>query len=331
MTSHNLNIHERSTPWQRIVHLWQTTALFQSVMLIIFLVVFGLLAITAPNFITIRNLLNVLRQSAPNLIVAIGMTIVITSGGIDLSVGSMLAVISVLSAMTLTSGWNAWVTIVAMLILGCGLGAINGFFVGYQRIPAFISTLASLSILRGVALVLTKGYSIPVPPKSKFIFLGRGWIAGIPVPVILSLVVVITGIVLLNRTRFGLHVTGIGANEEAVRRAGVNTKRVKLWIYTISGLLAALGGMVIGARLASGSSYTGVGFELSVIAAVILGGTNLFGGEGRMLGTVLGTLLLAIIGNGFIMLHFSPFYEQIVEGIILLLAILANQAFSKKT
>jgi len=297
-------------------------------LMFIFLLIFIVLAFAAPNFITRGNLLNVLRQAAPNLVVAVGMTIVITSGGIDLSVGSILAVSSVLSAITLNAGWHTLITSVSMMVLGSAIGAFNGFFIGYQKIPPFITTLASLSILRGVAIVLTEGYSIPIPMESLFISIGRGWVLGTPIPVIIAIAVIVAGIVTLYRTRFGLRATGIGTNEEAVRRSGINVKKLKLSIYTVSGLLAAVGGLIIGARLASGSSYTGVGFELSVIAAVIVGGTDLSGGDGRMFGTVLGTILLAVIGNGLILLHISAFYKQIVEGIILLFAIWANRMFS---
>ncbi len=303
---------------------------FQIVLLGVFVVIFVVLAFTAPHFASDGNLFNVLRQAAPTLVVAVAMTIVITSGGIDLSVGSMLAVSAVLSAMALSAGWGTLLTIVAVLAAGAAVGAVNGFFVGYQRIPPFITTLASLTILRGVVLVLTQGYSIPIPPESPFIFIGRGWLIGIPVPALIAVVVVALGLVLLHRMRFGVYVTGIGVNEEAVRRSGVNTARVKLLVYILSGLLTAIGGMIVGARLASGSSNTGVGFELTVIAAVILGGTSLFGGDGRMFGTILGTILLAVIGNGLILLHVSAFYVQIVEGLVLLLAVwLTSRVFTR--
>jgi simple sugar transport system permease protein len=299
--------------------------LFQSSLLVIFIIILAALALTTPYFFTPGNLLNIARQAAPTLIVAVGMTLVITSGGIDLSVGSLLAVTSVLSAMALTAQWNPVLVVCSMLALGIAAGLINGYFTSYQGIPAFIVTLASLSGFRGVALVLTGGYSIPIDPFSLFIGLGRGWAAGLPIPVWLSLGVVAGGYVLLNRTRFGLHVTGMGSNEEAVRRAGVNTRVAKLGVYVLSGALTALAGMVTAARLASGSSYSGIGFELDVIAAVILGGTNLFGGEGTVFGTILGTLILAMISNGLILLHVSPFYEQIIKGAILLAAIWANR------
>ena len=232
--------------------------------------------------------------------------------------------------MSLGAAWPVWLAVLVMLALGLGVGFVNGYFTAYQSIPAFIVTLATLSIVRGLAQLLTQGYSLPIDPDSAFLELGRGRIGAIPIPVIIALIVVILGYVLLNQTRFGTYVTGIGSNEEGVRRAGVNVRRIKIVVYMLSGLLVAVGGMVTAARLASGSSYTGVAFELQVIAAVIVGGTNLFGGEGRMSGTVLGTLLLAMIGNGLILMKISPFYQQIIEGTIILLAIWFNLSLSRR-
>lgn len=305
-------------------------AVFQFTLLFIFLAVFALLSLLAPNFFTLTNQLNILRQAAPTLVVAVGMTLVITTSGIDLSVGSMLALVAVLTAMSLASGWPVWVVIMLMLALGLAVGFVNGYFTAYQTIPAFIVTLATLSIIRGLAQLLTQGYSIPIDPESAFLELGRGRLGLLPLPVIVALVVVVAGYVLLNHTRFGTYVTGIGSNEEGVRRAGVNVRRVKTSVYMLSGFLVAIGGMVTAARLASGSSYTGVAFELQVIAAVIVGGTNLFGGEGRISGTVLGTLLLAMIGNGLILMRISPFYQQIIEGTIILLAIWFNLSLERR-
>jgi simple sugar transport system permease protein len=302
-----------------------TRKILQSSLLAIAMLIFAFLSATTPFFLTTGNLLNIARQSAPTLIVAVGMTLVITSGGIDLSVGSLLAVVSVLSALALAAHWSVSLVIVSMIFLGGLVGVLNGYFTSYQEIPAFIVTLATLSGLRGLALVLTGGYSIPIDPSSGFIALGRGWWLGLPLPVWLSLLALYAGHMMLNRTRFGLHVTAVGSNEEAARRAGVNTRRTKLGVYILSGALTAVAGMVTAARLASGSSYSGIGFELDVIAAVILGGTNLFGGEGSLGGTVLGTLVLAMISNGLILAHISPFYEQIVKGGILLAAIWANR------
>ncbi len=308
--------------------LLEPTRLFYLAISVALLIVFTVFSFANPRFFSTSNLLNVLRQASPTLIAAVAMTIVITLSGIDLSIGSLLAVVAVLSAMTLGAGWNVLLAIVAVLIIGSGMGAVNGFFAAYQKIPAFIVTLATLSIYRGLALLLTRGYSLPIPPNSPFISIGRGWVLGVPVPVWIALGVVVMGYILFYRTPFGLYVTGIGSNEEAVRRAGVNVKRVKFWAYVLSGSLTAIAGMIVAARVAAGSSYIGVGFELTVIASVIVGGTNLFGGEGRMLGTVIGTLLLALISNGLVMIHVSAFYQQVVEGVILLLAIWFNKGAS---
>ncbi len=298
--------------------------LFRSALLLTFAAAFILLSVLAPGFFSLGNQLNILRQAAPILVVAIGMTLVITIGGIDLSVGSGLGLAAVLSATMLEAGWNPWVAVLAISTLGLLAGSINGYFIAFQRIPAFIVTLASLSVLRGAAQLITKGYSIPIGPESPFIAIGRGRIGPIPVPALIAIVAVVAGYIVLHHTRFGLYVTGIGSNEESVRRAGVSVRRVKLAVYMLSGLVFAVGGMITAARLASGSSYTGMGFELQVIAAVVVGGTNLFGGEGRMFGTVIGTLLLASIANGLILMDVSPFYLQIIEGFIILLAIWVN-------
>ncbi|UHD47852.1 ABC transporter permease [Aureimonas altamirensis] len=281
-------------------------------------------ALSTNAFLSTPNLLNVIRQSAPLLIVAASMTLVITTGGIDLSVGSVLALVSALSAALLQMGvpWPA--VIVAMLALGCLIGAIQGFFIAYEGIPAFIVTLAGLSVIRGVALLITGGYSIPIAPDSPFVVLGRGWLAGVPIPAWIALAVLIAAFIVFNSTRFGRYVTGIGANAEAVRRAGVDTRRIVLGVYMLSSAAAALAGIVLAGRLGSGSSNAGQGFELEVIAAVVLGGTSLFGGRGSMTGTLLGALTVAVIANGLILSHMSPFLTPIITGCIILIAIWLN-------
>lgn len=301
---------------------------YQTTLLLVFLLVFLLATLFVPNFFTLENLLNVLRQAAPTMIVAAAMTLVITMAGIDLSVGSGLAVVAVLSAMALAAGWPTWMVVPAMVFLGVLIGAINGYFISYQGIPAFIVTLASLSVLRGLALLLTQGYSIPIDPESPFLALGRGWVLGVPVPVLIAAVTVLAIHGLLEWTRFGICVKGIGSNMEAVRRSGVNVRRIILLVYILSGLAVAISGVITAARLASGSSYTGVGFELQAIAAVIIGGTSLFGGKGSVVGTILGTLFIATIGNVLILKGISPFYEQIIGGTVILLAIWLNRRLS---
>ncbi|WP_047458940.1 ABC transporter permease [Rhizobium rhizogenes] len=289
-----------------------------------FLVVCVFFSIYTSAFLTAPNLLNVVRQSAPLLIVAAAMTFVITTGGIDLSVGSVLALAATLSAAALQAG-IAWpLVVVLMLLLGAAVGALQGFFIAYERIPAFIVTLAGLSVVRGLALLITAGYSIPVDAESPFTAIGRAWFFGVPVPALIALLVLVLAYIVFNQTPFGRYVTGVGANAEAVRRAGVNTRFVTLCVYMLSGTAAALAGIILAARLGSGSSNSGQGFELDVIAAVVLGGTSLFGGRGTILGTVLGALTVAVIANGLILAHMSPFLTPIVTGAIILIAIWLN-------
>ena len=289
-----------------------------------FLFVVALFSLTTDDFLSLDNVLNVLRQSAPLLIVATAMTLVITTGGIDLSVGSVLALTSALCAILIHAGLPWALVVVLMLLVGGLVGALQGFFIAYEGIPSFIVTLAGLSVIRGLALLMTGGYSIPIPSDIAFVGLGRAWILGMPLPALIAAAVLLVGFVTFNETPFGRYVTGIGANAEAVRRAGVNTRAVTLLVYVLSGSLAALAGLVLAARLGSGSSNAGQGFELDVIAAVVLGGTSLFGGRGTMVGTILGALTVAAIGNGLILAHLSPFLTPIVTGSIILVAIWMN-------
>ncbi|MCY1513630.1 Xylose transport system permease protein XylH [compost metagenome] len=214
--------------------------------------------------------------------------------------------------------------VVAMLFFGAFLGFVQGWFTAYQGIPAFIVTLAGLSILRGLALYLTQGYSIPIKDAPGFFMLGRGELLGIPVPALIAVAVAVAGYVVISSTKYGRQVVAVGSNMEAARRVGMPAKWVIASVYMIAGVACALAGLLIAARLGSGSSNAAVGFELQVIAAVVLGGTSLMGGRGTILGTVLGTMTIAVIGNGLILMHISPFFTQIVTGAIILVAIWLN-------
>jgi simple sugar transport system permease protein len=211
-----------------------------------------------------------------------------------------------------------------MLLLGALLGLFQGWFVAYQRIPSFIVTLAGLSALRGIALLMTQGFSIPISSEGWFTQIGRGWFLGIPLPAFIAAAAVVVGGVTLGRTRYGRQVIAVGANAEAARRVGMPAQRIVASVYCLTGLAAALAGIIIAARLSSGSSNAAVGFELDVIAAVVLGGTSLVGGRGTIIGTTLGALTIAVIGNGLILAHISPFFTQIVTGAIILVAIWLN-------
>ena len=289
-----------------------------------FVLVVVVFSVVTQAFLSEPNILNILRQIAPLMIVAVAMTFVITTAGIDLSVGSILALVNALAAILLQAAVPWLVVVGLMLLIGALVGVIQGFFIAYEGIPAFIVTLAGLSTVRGIALLLTKGYSIPIDPNSPFNDIGRGWVFGLPLPAITAVGVLAIGYIVFNETTFGRHVTAIGANIEAVRRAGVNVRLLTLLVYVLSWMAAALAGIIIAARLGSGSSNAGVGFELDVIAAVVLGGTSLFGGRGTMIGTMLGALTVAVIGNGLILSHLSPFLTPIVTGVIILVAIWLN-------
>jgi len=279
---------------------------------------------TTDTFLTLGNILNVVRQAAPILVVAVAMTLVIITGGIDLSVGSQVALINAVAAIIIAMGFPWPVVVIGMIAFGALLGIAQGWFVAYQGIPAFIVTLAGLSILRGFALYLTQGYSIPIKDAPGFFWLGRGELLGMPVPALIAILMAAIGYVIIAYTKYGRQVVAVGSNLEAARRVGMPAKWIVASVYMVSGVACALAGLLIAARLGSGSSNAAVGFELQVIAAVVLGGTSLMGGRGSILGTVLGTLTIAVIGNGLILMHISPFFTQIVTGAIILVAIWLN-------
>lgn len=302
-----------------------------------FIVCIVFFSLATDVFLSVGNLLNILRQAAPILIVAVAMTFVIITAGIDLSVGSQVALINASAAIMLSFGVPWPVVVLAMLLLGALVGLAQGWFIAYQGIPAFIVTLAGLSILRGFALYMTQGFSIPINDVPGFFALGRGTVLGFPVPAIIALIVTAVAAIVISRQMYGRQVVAVGSNPEAARRVGMSSNWIIASVYMLSGIACAIAGLLLAARLGSGSSNAAVGFELQVIAAVVLGGTSLFGGRGSILGTLLGTLTIAVIGNGLILMHISPFFTQIVTGAIILIAIwlntrifTANFAFSRK-
>ena len=286
-----------------------------------FLVCTVIFSLLSGVFLTPGNLLNVLRQSAPLMLVAVAMTFVITSGGIDLSIGSLVALVNALVAIGIHAGFPWQLVVLFTLLIGIALGLAQGWFIAFQNIPAFIVTLSGLSILRGVALLLTQGYSIPISDVPAFSAIGRGDFLGIPVPALIAVVAMLVGHVILEHTKLGRHITAIEINPEAARRAGIPTRPLQMSVYAMTGFAAAAAGIIVASRLSAGSSNAAVGFELDVIAAVVLGGTALTGGRGTIIGTILGALSISVIANGLILVHISPFFTQIVTGAIILAAI----------
>ncbi|NHN83249.1 ABC transporter permease [Acetobacter musti] len=285
-------------------------------------------SLCAPSFLSVTNLLTILRQNAAAFISATAMTLVITTGGIDLSIGAVAAFSGITMAV-LATFWHLppAFALAGALLAGTVAGTANGLLITRVGMAPFIVTLATMSVFRGLSLLIAQGYSLPLPENAPLLeWPGRGWIGPVPVPALIMLACVAAGSITLHRTRFGRYITGIGSNQEGVRRTGVNVRRISLTVYALSGLAAALSGILMTGRLGSASSNIGVGFELDVIAAVVLGGTSLTGGYGTVIGSALGILTLACLKNGLILAHVSPFLTQIFTGLITIGAIWINMS-----
>jgi len=280
-----------------------------------------LMGLASDNFFSLGNIMNVLRQVSVVGILAVGMSFVILTGGIDLSVGAVMALVGTLSAgLMVNTGLPAVPALLVGLLIGLGIGLANGFLVAWGRMPAIIVTLATMGMARGLGLIYSGGYPISGIP-SWISWFGVGRIGFVPVPVIAMVVIYAFAWVLLQRTAFGRHVYAIGGNELAARLSGVKTRRVKLAVYAISGLTAALAAVILTGRLMSGQPNAGVGFELDAIAAVVLGGTAIAGGRGLILGTLIGAVLLGILNNGLNLMGINPYLQDVIKGGIILLAI----------
>lgn len=296
-------------------------------------ILFGLIglitgfSILSERFFTISNMLIVMRQTSIVAFLAVGMSFVIIGAGIDLSVGSVLAFSGAVGAGVMQNG-GIFFGILAGLALGTALGAFNGIVITKLKIPAFIATLAMMAIARGGTLVHTGGRPITGLPSS-FAFLGRGYMGNVPFPIILMLIIFILAYIILKLTRFGRYVYATGGNINAARASGIKVDNVIISTFAISGFLSGLTGMVLASRLNSAQPTAGMGYELDAIAAVVLGGTNLFGGEGELWGTLVGAFIMGILNNGLNMLNVSSFYQQVVKGIVILIAVTVAQSGKK--
>ncbi len=281
-------------------------------------------------FLSVNNLLNVTRQVSIMAILSVGMTIAIISGGIDLSVGSIIAFVGVIVASAMTDlSLPIWVAVLFGLATGAAIGFGNGALVALAGVPAFIATLGTMTALRGLTYLYTDGYPIYNLPTA-FAWLGAGYVAGIPVPTILMLLVGAVAYVVLSRTPFGIHIYAVGENETAARRVGVRVARVKLLAYVACGILAAISAIVLAARLRAGLPTSGFTYELTAIAAVILGGTSISGGQGSVIGTILGALLLGVLANGLTLLNIEPYVLEVVTGGIIIVAVLMDSLKHRK-
>ncbi|MBC7632534.1 MAG: ABC transporter permease [Flavobacterium sp.] len=288
----------------------------------VFAVLFVFFSLQTDAFLTANNLVNVARQVAPTVIVAVAMTFVITTGNIDLSVGSILGLTAAALAIFAESR-NPLVALLLTLVVGFGIGALNGAVTAFGKLQSFIVTLAALTAVRGVALLITDGYSTPITSEA-LLPIGNGKLAGLYAPTWIAVAVVAVGWYAFNHTRFGRYVVAVGSNAESLRRAGVDVRRIQLAVLTLTGLAAGLAGVVTATRLASGSANSGTLFELEVITAVVLGGTALMGGKGSIIGSAIGAVTLGVISNGLVLLRVDVYWVPITQGLILIVAILLN-------
>jgi len=319
---------------QQTNNLHKTAAFFSKYgIFFAFVLLAGILAVASPSFRTLPNIQNILQQISMNGIIAIGMTLVIITAGIDLSVGSVLALSAVVATSFAHSASSdhpeyhehALIVPLAMGILtGLVCGTVNGFLIAKKRLAPFIVTLGMMTVARGVALVYTGGRPV-IDLSDNFDKIGGGSICGIPFPSLIFFGVVLLGVFILHFTRFGRYVYAVGGNELAAKVSGVNTDRVLISVYAFAGALAGVAGIVLSSRIMSGPPATGTGYELDAIAAVVIGGTSLSGGIGSIAGTIVGVLIIGVMNNGLDLLNVTSYWQQIVKGVIIVLAVLLDK------
>lgn len=289
-------------------------------------VLFVVIACLNSSFIDPGNLKNLLRQVSINALISFGMTFVILTGGIDLSVGSILALSSALMGSFIVGGLDPIFGIVLACLIGAALGAVNGLVITYGRVAPFIATLATMTIFRGMTLVYTNGNPISgLTENEAFLNFGQGYFLELPVPAVMMLIMFGILYFILHKTPLGRKTYAVGGNEKVSYIAGIKINRIKIFAYTITGMLCGMAGAILTSRLNSAQPTAGTGYELDAIAAVVLGGTSLSGGKGRIVGTLVGALIIGTLNNGLNILNVSSFYQQVVKGIVILLAVLMDR------
>lgn len=312
-------------------------ARFQSLIALVVMVVF--LSVKAENFLTVPNGLNILLQISVNLCLSIGMTLIILTGGIDLSVGAILALAGAVAAGLLKNGLTlAWAgvqlqftpfgAVLAGIVVGLALGWFNGLAITRFKLPPFVATLGMLSIARGLTMLWTGGFPI-TGLGSSFGFMGAGFFLGVPMAVWICLGLIALFYVVTMHTPLGRYVYAVGGNERAAAFSGLKVDRIKVWVYTLGGALAGVAGLLVTARLDSATPNAGLGYELDSIAAVVIGGTSLSGGRGSVLGTALGCLIIGVLNNGLVLLGVNAFWQQVIKGSVILVAVIIDKAGSR--
>jgi ribose transport system permease protein len=296
--------------------------IYRSFLILLVICIFA--AFLSNSFLSVSNLFNVFKQVTVAGIIACGMTFVILTGGIDLSVGSILGLSGVVASGVLQSTGNTGLAVLTALTIGIVCGAVNGFFISHCEIPPFIATLGMMTLLRGCVLIFTKGSPIPVKADI-YKFFGKGMILSVPVPVIILILLYLLAHYVLTQTSFGRSVYAFGGNREAARLSGISVKRTEWMVYIINGMLSGVAAVILTARLGSAQSTSGQGIEMDAIAAVILGGTSLSGGTGFVLPTVIGAMIMGIIDNILTLMNVNPHATYIVKGAVVLIAVLVDK------
>lgn len=294
--------------------------------LVAIIVFFGFMT---PNFLTRNNGFNILRQISSNTIVAIGMTFVLLTGGIDLSVGSVIAATNCISISLMVAGLPIPLAVILGILIGSFLGLANGVIIAKLGIPSFIMTLAMMQIGRGVAYLSTDGKPVRFD-NDTFSQIGNGYVGIVPIPVVIMLLCVAVFAFLLHKSKFGVYVFAVGGNREAARFSGISISGIEIWVYTICGTLAGVAGIILSSRMLSAQPTSGSGAEMDAIAAVVLGGTSLAGGVGSIAGTVIGALFIGILNNGLNILGISSYWQEIIKGVVIVVAVLVDVLKNKR-
>ncbi|HIV22988.1 MAG TPA: ABC transporter permease [Candidatus Merdiplasma excrementigallinarum] len=280
---------------------------------------------TAMNsqFMSLNNITNILRQGSYTAIAAVGMTMVIVIGEIDLSAGSLVCASGLAGAMVCKNTGNAFLAVITALAVGLLVGCVNGILCAYGKLPGFIATLASMTVLRGLAYIITGGNSV-VWQSEAFTSIGTGYIGVIPIPVIIMCVVILFGYIVTSKLKFGRYIYAVGGNSDASKWSGIPVEKVKIIVYMIMGVLTALAGLIITARLGSGQPSAGQNFEMDCITAAVVGGTSMSGGRGKIFGTIVGVLLLTVLTNGMTLVGINTYWQQVLKGVIIVISVLAD-------
>ena len=316
----------------------ENLARFQSLLALVVMVV--ALSFASEQFLTVPNLRNILLQISVNLCLSIGMTLIILTGGIDLSVGAILGLSAAMAAGLLKNGFalnfagvqlqfTPFGAIIAGILVGLALGWFNGMAITRFKLPPFVATLGMLSIGRGLTMLWTNGFPITSLGPT-FGFIGAGFLMGVPTAIWISAALVVVFYLFSIHTTLGRYIYAVGGSEKAAAFAGLNVNRIKVWVYTLAGGLAAVGGLILTARLDAADPKAGLGYELDSIAAVVIGGTSLSGGRGSILGTVLGCLIIGVLNNGLVLMEVSPFWQQVIKGGVILAAVAVDKLGAKR-